>query len=456
MELLNETLDDTINSIENYVNRNKHPEIEFIREIAVMVINNTYKHLPKECKSAKSCILVLWESTLKSEANSVRVGMTKQKKTLSDTWIKLFKLTNKLMRFLYPNENSFVTYIIELRNLLKIPKLPKDIFKISEKYMGLTEEESNRRRNDYNKKIQIKNATRNTLIPIYTDQVIDLINKLINSTNISEIALAVALATVRRAIEIYKVSTFEEIPNDNTKIKISGLAKSGPKTKKENSVIVNIIALKSNQVIEAIKKIRDSLGDISNLPNQSLKNRFNSKINNSFKKNVVPIFESNGELPENKNKKMIEKLSFHKARYISGNTSYKLFGEPKEIPESTYLQSQFGHKCAQSTCTYLSIVVKVRNNPKPKPKNNTLMSLSDRFESNNLQSELKEVNPPNIKDLVNKRTKFIPEEDKIRDILEAYKRYKDAGIVIKSNDLKKILKYGSAIMVKANKIRRSK
>src|SRR5581483_2781670 len=316
------------------------------------------------------------------------------------------------------------------------------------------------------------------------------------SGDVYDLIIAVALATSARSIEIFKISEFVAFPDDPHKILIQGLAKINTEVNGA-SVTRNLVGLRSDQVIDAVQHIRANVnlsGD-----HHAITNRANPNINARYKL-AFPKFGTS-----------------HKTRYISGNVSYKLYGQPYKIPYETYLRLQYGHINPKSTRTYQGInlqwkdkknkkiyIDRIKNKdqipiyeseedielPEPVCSNSLLSNRLNTIDLNksegiNLndskkvnQSDMKSYSPPNEKNDEYAGDSFSvsitqnPYEDvdldqfasshanrkrnqeKIDKIIRAIQELQKKNISINQADLRERLGYSNAIMTKAYKVAR--
>lgn len=303
-------------------------------------INALKDNFPNQTKQGINLLKSVWDEV-------IRIAPLKY----SRNWNRLFEALDKALKNIYPNENTMEKNLSAFRKPLRHERFDKEIYKNSIYKMGITRERSIQKKEEYKNKVKVRNAGRKDLPVIYVEDILELINKLIQSSNVYDLVLAVELATGSRSIEVLSVSQYERTP-DSSEIKVIGLAKDKGNNNLQNvHLIRNLNGLNSKQVIDAVAKIRNEL-KFNNLTNQEISDKSNKILNRKFKKLMVEV------LP--KNKEYARKLTAHKTRYIAGNVSYLLYGEPRDIPYESYLQEQYGHLSGESTKSYLGINIKMR------------------------------------------------------------------------------------------------
>jgi integrase len=253
----------------------------------------------------------------------------------------LFPELDKIIKTLYPNENTSEGVFTEFRKPLRQKYGDKsEIYIQSTHKLGVSRERSIQRKEDYKAKVASKGLMRRQQTPFYDDEIYSVIDKAIDSTNPLEQAIAVMLCTGSRGIEVLKVSTYNETDQEGF-IKVKGIAKDRGNRGYANKVLIRpVIRCSAKQIVDAVKQLRSKL-DVTG-ENDKVSDRYNSQINKLVKK----FFPK-------------QQPTSHKMRYISSNLAYLLFGEGGT--ENTYIQNYLGHEEGNTSRTYQSINVKLRN-----------------------------------------------------------------------------------------------
>jgi hypothetical protein len=395
--------------------------------------------------ATKNNLFKIWESVIENAPRKY-----------SRSYNKLFYQLDKTIKTLYNNENSSEGVFTLFRKILKNPKFEPEIYKQSIYKMGVSQERSRERKQEYADKVKTRNANRGDLVPLYVEQVYNIIDELIASNNAYDKLVAVELATGSRGIEVLKVSNYEEIKGSDNEVLVIGLAKDKGNNNLENVRLMrNLVRLNSEQVIEAVKYIRKSINTAGT--NDNISKRTNKFINKAFKRVFIPILKQNAgdkiDMPAFETQ--LKEFTSHKARYIAGNVSFLVYGKPKKIPYESYLQNQYGHLSAESTKSYLAINIKFKNKVIEK---GTVDEVKELY-----SSEIKELKTKIEKccsksadsiDVKEYRNNFKQNEnvgDKISNVIIALKKYKNSNVKITQKELRTKLGYSSDIMTAAYK-----
>lgn len=287
--------------------------------------------------SSKKILLKIYNDII-SKAQQPREG------GISRQWIALLETVDRVVKLLYTNEGSMEKVLTEFRRPLKVKYgINSEIYKQSIYKTGISRARSIQKRQEYQDKVSAKNIRRSELQPFYDDEIYRVIDDMAASPNSLNNVIAVLLATGSRFIEVLKVSQYSETDKANY-IKIKGIAKDRNDAGYENKIVIRPLnRLNSKQVIELVQKIRAEL----NLEgeNRNISDRYNTQANRIVKN----LFEG-------------RPITLHKLRYISSNLAYLTYG--KGAVENTYIQQYLGHTSGDTTRTYQSINVKLRNAPK--------------------------------------------------------------------------------------------
>lgn len=296
----------------------------------------------KNIDNSGKIIFNIWSNTINKTTKPRNIA------GISRTWLKMFELTDKLLKALYSNENTNEVVVSSYRKVVR-DKYGDDseIYKQSIYKMGVTQARSIERKKEYEAKVSERGATRRNLKPIYDDQIYDIIDKTINSDNPIEKLIAVLLTTGSRQIEVLKISKYEEVKevkddDDIEYIKITGIAKDKAKQGFENKVIFRpLFGVTAKQIIDSVKFIRQNL--VIPNDNRAITSKFNNRINKKVKK----YFEG------------YDYITAHKLRYIAPQMAYLLYG--KGSVENVFVQSYLGHQDGSTSRSYQAVNVQIRN-----------------------------------------------------------------------------------------------
>jgi hypothetical protein len=409
-------------------------------------LNTEYPALAQGKHSSKAMLLAIWNHTL------IRAA-----KKMSRTWSKLMTELNTTLFLLYSNENSRETATSMFRKPLKYAaahdaNFDKEIYIQSTHILGVSQERALARKLEYKDKVKARNANRGELVPIYIEQIYEIIDKLILSNNAYELSIAVLLATGSRSVELYKVSTYEEM-NEVYRIRVIGIAKDKSDNNLANVVLVrNLVRLTGKQVVDAVHKIRTKLGT-EKLTNAQISNKTNTALNKKFREHIVPIFEKNaGDRADSEEfKEQLKTLTSHKLRYIGGNASYQIYGRPKNIPETSYLQNEYGHLNAESTKSYLAIAVKYEAEPTASgsvdliPFENRITDLEEKVATLVIDAVPTELSRE-LAPFANSYSKSEAQDSKVEKVVGALKLLARKKIKMTQSELRDILGFSGANM----------
>lgn len=264
---------------------------------------------------------------------------------ISQARIRLFQSLDRVMKALFSNEDSLEVTLVEFRKPIK------DKFGVdSETYtqsiynIGLTQAQRLARKQKYADEVSERNKTRGSLPPIYVEDILTLIHFLAGvERNVYEQSLTVLLATGSRSVELYKISSYSEIADEPGKVLVTGLAKNKSPS---ISLVRRLVGMCGRDVVSLVDNIRRKLR-VGGKSNANITGITNQHLNKVFRTYIQPLAPS-------------YPMTSHKCRYISGNISYLLYGEPEGLPYESYLQSQYGHLNPTSTKSYLAINIQFR------------------------------------------------------------------------------------------------
>jgi hypothetical protein len=397
-------------------------------------LKKEYTNFPKTLNS-KTLLLRIWNFTITG------TGIPREG-TISRIWLRLYKALDRIIKALYSNENTMEGTCTEFRKVVRTKfGDTSEIYKQSIYNLGVSQERSKERKQEYADKVKVRNASRGTLQPIYVEDVRKVIQKLKQSPDPYEKSIAVLLATGSRSIELFKVSKYYEVKDDPTKITVKGIAKDKGNNNLDNVVLTrNLVGLNGREVVEIVHDIRDEL----NLKgtNSKISSLTNTALNKAFKANIQPLAP---EYP----------MSSHKSRYIAGNISYLIYGKPAKIPYESYLQEQYGHLSGESTKSYLGINIQFRSKLIAKAPDD-LKILFER-EIKELKEQINTNCPDRSQSVVdldkfkNSHRRTLQNADKIQAVVEALKVLKEKKIKMTQKDLRAQLGYSGGIMSAAYK-----
>jgi hypothetical protein len=412
------------------------------------ILRDKYPVLVNGMKSTKASLLAIWNSII-----------SKAPRKYSRSWQKLFTALDDLLNILYSNESTRESTLTNFRSPIRDrmkadANFDPNIYTQSTHVMGITQARSIERKREYADKVKARNTNRGTLTPIYIEQIYDVIDKLIDSENVWELSIAVLLATGSRSVELYKVSKYEEIAGDQNRVRIIGLAKDKGGNGLENVTLTRyLVRLTAKQVVDTVKIIRSKV-NVTGLTNTHVSEKTNRQLNKAFKVNIHPLFLENaspGKRETDEFKAQIKSLTSHKTRYISGNASYQIYGMPKQIPEETYLQANYGHLSGESTKSYLAVIVRFRHDVNPISGTVDLVPLENKVAE--LETKIEECcnDSPAIDiqlELLQYMNTFSRSEQKatkVTKVVNALKLLEAKKIKMLQRDLRKILKFSGDI-----------
>jgi hypothetical protein len=384
-------------------------------------------------------LLKIWSFTI-AQAAKPREG------TISRIWLRLYKSLDRIIKALYDNENTMEGVCTVFRKVVRAKYGDaSEIYKQSIYNMGVSQDRSKERKQEYAAKVKVRNAARAELQPIYVEDILAVIQKLKNSNDPYEQSLAVLLATGSRSIELFKVSKYYEIKGDPQRITVKGLAKDKGKNDLGNVVLTrNLVGLTGPEVVELVHEIRDELNLKGS--NEKISQITNTPLNKAFQKTIQPLAP---DFP----------MTSHKCRYTSGNISYLLYGKPKKIPYESYLQEQYGHLDADSTKSYLGINVQFREKVIAKAPDD-VKSL--------FENEIKEIKEKvdiccpdknqvvDLSQFANSHRRKEEAQTKIDNVVKALKVLKQKNIKMTQRQLRERLHYSAGTMTAGYQLAREK
>ena len=379
----------------------------------------------------------IWSNIIKNAA-----GERSAAQGISRAWIKLYTALDKVIKALYQNENTSENTFTKYRKVVR-DKYGNEsqIYIKSTHILGVSRERALERREEYQNKVSEKGLNRRKLPPIYDDEIYAAIDAGINSSDPLEKAIAVMLNTGSRQIEVLKVSTYSETKDNPSFITVKGIAKDRSKKGYENKVVIRpLINLNAEQVVNAVKYVRDNLnlqGD-----NDAISSRYNQTINKRMKR----LFPTHPE------------LTAHKCRYIAGQMAYLLHGGGGT--ENAYIQQYLGHEEGTTSRTYQSINVRLRHEVeipediKLKISKLTIDDEKNMLEHKEIKEAINQIKAKKIKivkpdvdypQFINPRS-HLGDVQKIKILTALMKKAKADGVILSQADLKKRYGYGSSIL----------
>lgn len=403
---------------------------------------NEYKGIQiVEKGNSFSNILKVWKSII-AKASGKRTSLPR-------ICVKLFKSLDRMVKILYPAENSFINKFVEIRKPIRDKYGDKsEIYKQSTYLMGIGQVRSKEIKQAYQAKVRQKGLKRKEQTPFYDDEIYTLIDKTISSNEPIERIIAVMISVGSRLIEVLQVSTFQENKDDN-EIIIKGIAKDPNKKNYENKIIHRpIIHIKSKQVIDSVKFIRDTIDTTGD--RKKISGRYNSSVNRKLKQ----------LLPRHKD------ITSHKLRYIASNLAYLLYGEGGT--ENTFVQTYFGHESGETSKTYQSINVKLRHSADTQQDVKVKLSAlqiadeKNKEEHKEIQHDIKEIKQ-NLENMPNevlfpecKNPKIRTNERYKFNLLDKlFKNYEDAKLPIPhQKTIRRVYRFSSDTLTKYYKAHR--
>lgn len=442
MQKLIDILDQAKQAVADEVDGKKSRSSETLNKLLLDNYKHTSALSDTRSQSSKALLLAAWKHVVNG-ASTERASIK--------TWAKLFKSLDGVLAAMYVNENTREATLTQFRSPIKQRfGADSEVYKQSIYQTGVSQERSRQKKEDYRSAVEARNANRSKLPVIYVEDVLDLINKLKVSDSIYDRFIAVLLATGSRSIEVAKVSQYSIPPDDGTtRISIVGLAKDSGSNDVKQPLIRNLVGMTAEEVITNVDLIRSNL-NLSGT-NVQIANRINSALNKVFK-NVIK-----GLVPDSQ-------FTAHKCRYISGNVSYKLYGEPQKLAYESYLQQQYGHLSADSTKSYLAVNIEFKGDRRDAARVPVEADMKAELKAE-IKAELKaELNRELKKELClpdNEAGAMLREfrnnptikdrEEKIKRVIDAVNVIRSKGIKIRQSELRKILGYSSDVMTAAYK-----
>jgi hypothetical protein len=190
-------------------------------------------------------------------------------------------------------------------------------------------------------------------VELHWSQVASVITRSIASPEWFDQIIAVELAIGARSIEIMStsVSNFEQAFDENNEllpnhIRQIGVAKDRDEDQ-ERLIQKPILLLTFDQVITAILKVREHIGDdYLYLKNAELTSKYNAKISLQQKKNWPGAFKQRG------------RLGSHFSREVYANTSFVVL-DHEPMSKNAWIASVLGHKTGSisTSLSYTGVVI---------------------------------------------------------------------------------------------------
>jgi hypothetical protein len=301
--------------------------------------------------------------------------------------------------------------------------------------MGVSQERSRERKQEYAANVKARNASRGELQPIYVEDILKVIQKLKKSNDPYEQSLAVLLATGSRSVELFKVSKYYEVPNDPTHITVKGISKDKGNRGYANITIQRpLVGLAGSEVVELSHEIRDELNLKGN--NTKISNTTNTALNKSFKEWIQPL------APD-------FLTSSHKCRYIYANVAFLLFGKPKRIPYESFLNEILAHASSESTKSYLGINVQFREKVIAKAPDDIKALFEHEIKQMKQQIDTNcpdKTSSVDLSEFRNSHRRTLNYDAKVEAVVNALKLLKDKKIKMTQRDLRGLLQYSASIM----------
>ena len=403
------------------------------------ILGEEYKEY-STIQNTKNLLLKIWIDIIDNALKE------KETNKIIKNWIKLYKILDRVIKTLYQNENTSQNVFTLFRKPIRQKYGDNSQIYIQSTYvLGIGQERALERREEYQNKVDEKGLNRQSLPPIYDDEIYSAIDIGFHSSDPLETVIAIMLNTGSRSIEVLKVSTYSEVKDNPLQIHIKGIAKDRTGKGYENKEIVRpLINLNAQQIIEAVKYIRENL----NLKgtNEAISSRYSQTMNKRMKK----LFPTHPE------------LTVHKCRYISAQMAYLLFGN--NGVENTYIQQYLGHEDSSTSRTYQSINIKLRQRPDnitPTFEGMPNSTISDSLqtapnisEHDKIKEAINQIKAGKIKvikptiaypQFINPRS-HLGDVQKIKLLTSLMKKAKEDGVVLNQANLKKNYKYGSSIL----------
>lgn len=244
-----------------------------------------------------------------------------------DDILKAYSHVQRILETLYPNRDSFHVYSIKWRRPVgdRFGK-KSDIYYQSLVQLGLTKEESLKRRADYEKKV--RHNARNRVERFSKRQVFDAVALCWDVKDLGHQVAAVMLATGSRLIEVLKVSKYS-VTDDPGVIKVEGIAKNWrPKT-----MMRPLLGLTGEQVVNAVNWVR-SYKDFAKMENQDAKTAAITHVT-AVLRSVFPGHD----------------ITSHKCRYIWASLAWQLYGS--DVPQQEWVRDMLGHESGDVSLVYL-------------------------------------------------------------------------------------------------------
>lgn len=283
----------------------------------------------------------------------------------SDPFKELLSPIKSFLMTVYPNPNTLAGYLVTFINRFKenyniSGKVPKGHPLMSQVYDWLNDRDLTKFNMEKKKQKRKKDqADRTDKIPFSLSKIKSIIETTMNSTEMTEQFVFVALTTGFRSIDILVTGKYEKIKDKPNWIKITGFSKTTLRFDQEISIEKRLLFdVPFAKVDAAIKSIR--------LENSEMITKFqkkytyvdsNRKITNSL----------NGRLNRQVRKLFGEDFTIHKMRHLYSLAHYALYGG--DATEAYWIQSILGHSSANASISYaaLKIVNDLVVDDKPKP-----------------------------------------------------------------------------------------
>jgi hypothetical protein len=340
------------------------------------MIKQSYPDTPARQTSA-ALLLEVWKDVVEStKGSNLR------------TFMQIFNILQKLLQAFYSNEGTLAASVTAWRKPIRDKYQDhSDIYKQSMYVLGISRERSLARREDYQNRVRASVKTRGQRIKYKLDQILSVIDTCNSSTNELDYIIAVLLCTGSRLIECIKVSEYSLVNGEPGMIKLLGVAKDRTAAKArrdeikedddvimQKSVVKPVIRLTPQRIIWMVGAIRLKW-DFSALSNSQA----TAKVDGAVNRRLKDYFgDTDASIPTTK------ATTSHKLRFIYANLSYKLYGEPQQIPEGEWVRSVLAHDSGDVSLIYQQILVEVPGDKKKVVPDDVRLKLTE------IQHDLKE------------------------------------------------------------------
>ncbi len=193
----------------------------------------------------------------------------------------------------------------------------------------------------------IQNNENSTILKY--DNILKVVNKIKNSSGNSDKIIFAGLCLGSRLIEILRLGKFTEETKDT--IKQEGIAKN----QDVKEVIKPVLFTTSQNIIKIVEEIRENIGDVKDLTNQQLTDKYGLKIRNRLKRISKNILN-------------FENIKFHDLRRIYGNLAYETKGKETKQSYISYVKNILGHKGITSVKNYSNLKITFNASDKKEEK----------------------------------------------------------------------------------------